>query len=105
MRQTRNHCPGCCRPVVAVGVALLALGGAAMQDRKKAALQPDFWRAWQARTSYWPFAAIAAGRARFGGFRPHDLAGGALVWLAASWAHLPLAGWAAGVWRWVPGVA
>lgn len=91
--------------VVAIGIAALALVGAAMQDRKKAALQPDFWPAWQARTSYWPFAAIAAGRARFGGFRPHDLAGGVVVWLAATWAHLPLAGWAAGVWRWVPGVA
>lgn len=87
--------------ILALAVILLALVGAAMQDRKKAALQPDFWSAWRARTSYWPFAAIAAGRARFGGFRTHDLAGGLVLWLAATWAHLPLAGWAAGVWRWV----
>lgn len=81
-------------------IALLALVGAALQDRKKARLQPG-WREWMTRTSYLPFAAIAVGRARLGGFRPHDLAGGVVLWLAATWAHLPLAGWAAGVWRWV----
>lgn len=82
-------------------VAVLALVGAASQDRKKEALQPATWPQWEARTSYWPFAAIAAGRAKLGGFRPHDIAGGLVIWLAATWAHLPLAGWAAGVWRWV----
>ena len=87
--------------VLVAAVALLALVGAALQDRKKEALQPEQWRSWEARTSYWPFAAIAGGRARFGGFRPHDIAGGLVLWLAATWAHLPLAGWAAGVWRWV----
>lgn len=87
--------------VLAVGIAILALVGAALQDAKKRALQPQRWREWEARTSYLPFAAIAAGRARFGGFRPHDLAGGVVVWLAATWAHIPLAGWAAGIWRWI----
>ena len=87
--------------ILVAAIAVLALVGAAMQDRKKEQLQPEQWRAWEARTSYWPFAAVAAGRARLGGFRPHDLAGGAVIWLAATWAHLPLAGWAAGVWRWV----
>jgi uncharacterized membrane protein len=87
--------------VLAGAIVVLALFGAHLQDRKKAALQPTRWPEWQHRTSYWPFAAIAQRRARFGGFRPHDLAGGLVVWLAATWAHLPLAGWAAGVWRWV----
>lgn len=87
--------------VVAVAVIVLALVGAAMQDRKKAALTPERWRAWEARTSYWPFAAMAKGRARIGSLRMHTVAGGVVVWLAATWAHLPLAGWAAGVWRWV----
>ena len=87
--------------VLVAAIAVLALVGAAMQDRKKEAHRPDAWPAWEARTSYWPFAAIAAGRARFGGFRPHDIAGGLIVWLAATWAHLPLAGWAAGIWRWM----
>ncbi|MGH6617376.1 NnrU family protein [Sphingomonas sp.] len=87
--------------ILSGAVIVLALVGAALQDRKKEALQPERWRAWEAKTSYWPFAAIAAGRARFGGFRPHDLAGGVVLWLAATWAHLPLAGWAAGIWRWI----
>ncbi|MCM8729755.1 NnrU family protein [Hephaestia sp. GCM10023244] len=87
--------------ILAGSIVVLALVGAALQDRKKERLQPDIWRAWEAKTSYWPFAAIAAGRARFGGFRPHDWAGGLLLWLIASWAHLPLAGWGAGIWRWL----
>ena len=87
--------------VLVAAVAMLALVGAAMQDRKKERLDGERWRQWEARTSYWPFAAIARGRVRFGGFRAHDLLGGTVVWLAATWAHGPLAGWAAGVWRWV----
>lgn len=87
--------------IVATAMTVLALVGAHLQDRKKAALQPDFWPEWEARTSYWPFAAIARGDARFGGFGMHALAGGLVVWLAASWAHIPLAGWTAGIWRWV----
>ena len=87
--------------VLALAIAVLALVGAALQDRKKELLQPDTWRLWEAKTSYWPFAAVIAQRARLGGFGMHDLAGGLVVWLAATWAHIPLAGWTAGVWRWV----
>lgn len=87
--------------IVAAGIILLSLVGAALQDRKKQRLQPEAWRGWQAKTSYWPFAAIAADRARLGGLRPHDWAGGLVIWLAATWAHIPLAGWAAGIWRWL----
>ncbi|WP_353203822.1 NnrU family protein [Sphingomonas sp.] len=89
--------------VVSVAILVLALVGAGLQDRKKEALQGDSWRAWEAKTSYWPFLAIAQGRAKFGGFRPHDLAGGVVIWLAATWAHIPLAGVAAGAWRWIYG--
>ncbi|MEN8504874.1 MULTISPECIES: NnrU family protein [Paraburkholderia] len=87
--------------VVAVAIVVLALVGSALQDRKKQRLQPDLWPAWEAKTSYLPFAAIAAGRARLGGFGLHALLGGLVVWLAASWAHLPLSGWPAGIWRWL----
>jgi uncharacterized membrane protein len=86
---------------VAVAIIVLALVGATMQDRKKRALQPDFWPEWERRTSYWPFAAIASGRAKMGGFGMHALAGGLVVWLVATWAHIPLSGWAAGIWRWI----
>ena len=87
--------------IVAAAIILLALVGSALQDRKKERLQPDLWPAWESKTSYLPFAAIAAGRARLGGFGLHALLGGLVVWLAASWAHLPLAGTAAGIWRWL----
>ena len=92
--------PYAANAVLIAAIAVLALVGAALQDRKKEVLQPG-WRDWEARTSYWPFAAIATGRARLEGFRPHDITGGLVIWLAATWAHIPLAGWAAGLWRWV----
>jgi len=87
--------------VLAGAVILLALVGSALQDRKKERLQPALWPAWEAKTSYWPFAAIVAGRAQIGSFGMHALAGGLVVWLVASWAHIPLAGLGAGVWRWL----
>lgn len=87
--------------VLAGSIIVLALIGAALQDRKKRALEPERWRAWEAQTSFWPLGAVAAGRARLVGFRPHDWAGGFVIWLAATWAHGPLAGWAAGIWRWI----
>lgn len=87
--------------VLTVAIIVLALVGAALQDRKKAALDPQGCPAWEGRTSYWPFAAVVQGRARLGGFGMHALAGGTVVWLLATWAHIPLAGWAAGIWRWV----
>ncbi len=87
--------------IVALAIILLSLLGAALQDRKKATLDPQGWPAWERRTSYWPFAAIIQGRARFGGFGAHALGGGLLVWLLATWAHIPLAGRAAGIWRWL----
>ncbi|MFM0239289.1 NnrU family protein [Paraburkholderia phytofirmans] len=87
--------------ILAAAMVILALVGAALQDRKKERLQPELWPAWEAQTSYLPFAAIAAGRARLGGFGMHALLGGLVVWLAATWAHIPLSGWAAGIWRWL----
>jgi uncharacterized membrane protein len=87
--------------VICIAIIVLALVGSALQDLKKARAQPDFWPAWRAKTSYVPFVAIAAGRARFGGFGLHAILGGAVVWLAATWAHIPLAGWDAGIWRWL----
>lgn len=87
--------------ILAGAIIVLALAGAALQDRKKAAQDPQGWIAWESRTSYWPFAAIVQGRAAFGGFGGHAIGGGILVWLLATWVHIPAAGWAAGIWRWV----
>lgn len=87
--------------ILSGAIIVLALIGAALQDLKKAALDPRGWTAWQSRTSYLPFAAIARGRAKFGGFGAHALGGGIVAWLLATWAHIPLAGWPAGIWRWL----
>jgi uncharacterized membrane protein len=87
--------------VVCLAVIVLALIGAALQDRKKERLQPDLWPAWEGKTSYMPFAAILASRARLNGFGMHALLGGLVLWLVATWAHIPVSGWAAGIWRWV----
>jgi uncharacterized membrane protein len=87
--------------LMASSIIVLALVGATLQDRKKEQLQPDVWPAWEARTGYWPFAAIATRRARLGGFGMHALGGGVVVWLVATWAHIPISGWAAGIWRWI----
>jgi uncharacterized membrane protein len=86
--------------ILASAIIGLALVGAALQDRKKEALQPATWPAWESKTSYWPFAAIISGKAQLGGFGAHALAGGLVLWLASTWLHMPLAGWEAGLWRW-----
>ncbi len=87
--------------VLAAAVILLALVGATLQDRKKEKLQPQMWPAWEGKTSYWPFAAIIKGKAHLGQFGAHTIAGGLLIWLAATYAHRPLAGIAAGIWKWL----
>jgi uncharacterized membrane protein len=53
--------------VVAFAVITLALVGSALQDRKKEQLCPGRWRAWEAKTSYRPFAAIITHRTRVAG--------------------------------------
>ena len=81
--------------IVAAAVLVLALVGAHLQDRKKAALLGTGWTGWAAQTSYWPRWGRLPG------------AGAALwlialaAWLAVTWAHLPSAGIPAGVWRWL----
>ena len=90
--------------VLTAAILVLALAGAALQERKKAAQRPDVWPRWQARTSYFPFAAQFAGRAPWGLGDARALIGGTLLWLVATWAHVPLGGTlAAGIWRWIGG--
>jgi uncharacterized membrane protein len=83
------------RPAVLVlsgFIALLALGGSAGQDAKKAKLMGDSWQVWVSRTSFVPKPAWP-GRVA--------LIGGTFIWLAATWAH-PIAGApTAGLWLWL----
>lgn len=87
--------------VLSAGIIVLALGGAALQDEKKEKLLPETWPKWEAKTSYWPFAAIAQGRARLSSMRPHDWLGGLVIWLVLTWLHIPTVHVPAGIWRWV----
>jgi uncharacterized membrane protein len=87
--------------IVTTAIIILSLVGAALLDRKKERLQPQVWPAWERRTSYVPFAALVAGRARLGRFGLFATLGGLIFWLAATWAHIPVAGWPAGIWRWL----
>jgi len=86
--------------VLTAAILILALVGAALQDAKKTVAMPA-WPDWRTRTSYVPFAAIVAGRARWS-FDGRAVLLGTLLWLAATWAHAPLGGTlAAGIWRWI----
>jgi uncharacterized membrane protein len=80
--------------VLTSAMAFLALVGAHLQDRKKQALMGAAWVGWEARTSYWP---KLSGLARAGAV---PWLGGLVVWLGATWAHMPGNGLVAGVWRW-----
>lgn len=77
------------------GILVLALAGAAGQDRKKARIAGQDWHDWTARTAFVPFARGLAA--------PGLLAAvaGTILFLAATWAHGPLAGMPTGPWRWL----
>lgn len=86
--------------LLSVAIILLALGGAAGQDRKKERLFGEDWRAWEARTSYWPFARQLAGLSPWSSTLPslRIMLVGIVLWLAATLAH---GGIGAGIWRWL----
>ncbi len=77
------------------GMAVLALFGAHLQDRKKEVLLGAAWKGWEAKTSFVPRLGALGGIG-------WGLWLAALVgWLAFTWAHKPLAGMPAGLWRWL----
>lgn len=81
-------------------MALLALAGAAGQDRKKEKLMGEGWKGWKGRTSYLPFGLQFHGKARWSAAMPPlpTVVIGTLLWLAVTWAHRGLG---AGIWRWL----
>ena len=81
--------------IVGATIMFLALVGAHLQDRKKAALMDEGWRAWARQTTYRP---------QWG----HLFAVGPLqgliavaLWLAITYGHIHAAGTRAGIWRWI----
>ena len=85
------------------GIALLALIGPLGQDRKKARLIGQPWRAGQGRTSFIPFGALRSGRADWRAIWPGPVAllGGIALWLAATWAHPRLGAPLVPPWLWI----
>lgn len=81
--------------VLAGGIALLALAGSHMQDRKKQALMGEAWHQWESKTSFVPrLGALASAGAV-------PWIGGTVLWLGASWLHGWLIGMPAGLFRWL----
>ena len=81
--------------IVATAILVLALVGAHLQDRKKAAAMGEAWTEWEAKTRYWPR------------WRNLPRAGAPLwllaaaAWLAITWWHIGAGGIPAGIWRWL----
>ena len=76
-------------------IIILAIGGAAAQDRKKARQFGENWHDWTAETAFVPFTRglVYPGTVAF--------VGGTLLFLLATWLHEPIAHMPAGIWRWV----
>ena len=72
-------------------IIIMALAGAAGQDRKKSNLMGDSWYEWTAQTAFVPFTRGLA--------YPGTVAllGGTALYLIATWVH-PMP---AGIWRWI----
>ncbi len=89
--------------ILTTAILVLALGGAAGQDSKKATLMGDAWRGWCRRTAFFPLSGQISGRISWGAAWPGAVAlvGGTALWLLLTWAHTPMGSrMAAGVWRW-----
>ena len=84
------------RSLVLTGsIGFLALVGSHLQDRKKQALMGAAWAGWEAKTSYVP---------HLGGLTKAGVVpwvGGIVLWLVATYLHIPGNGMAAGIWRWM----
>jgi hypothetical protein len=70
---------------------LLALLGAALQDRKKAGQMGEAWHDWTAQTAFVPFTRGVAYPGTVA------LAGGTIFFFLVTWIH-PIP---AGFWRWI----
>ena len=76
-------------------IIILALGGAAGQDSKKARQFGEAWHEWTAETAFVPFTSGIGNPGAFA------VIGGTLLFLVATWAHGAIGGMPAGFWRWM----
>lgn len=89
--------------VLTGGILILALGGSAGQDRKKAQLMGDAWAGWAQRTSFLPFGLQLSGRAGLSTIWPGltVVLLGIVIWLGATYVHPMLGAPVAGIWLWL----
>ena len=75
--------------ILAAGIALLALGGARMQDLKKRKQLGDAWRAHERKTSFFPFGAQLSRRQPIRTLWPGwtAIVAGLIFYFGATWAH------------------
>jgi uncharacterized membrane protein len=78
-------------PMLDGAIIILALGGAAAQDAKKARLMGEDWHDWTAQTAFIPFTRGVGNPGMVA------LIGGTLLFIIATWLH-PVP---AGFWRWI----
>lgn len=81
--------------ILCAGIGVLALFGAAMQDRKKAGIHGEGWAAYAGATSYVPFRRGPAWPGWFA------VIGGTIFFLAVTWAHPRLGAPTVGIWSWL----
>jgi uncharacterized membrane protein len=77
--------------IVAGGILVLSVVGSIGQDHKKLNVIGEPWRLWMERTSFVPFGALLAGRAKWSALAkawPAVLIG-LVLWLAVTWVHAP----------------
>ena len=77
--------------IVAIGILVLAIAGSIGQDRKKRSIVGQNWVDYERRTSFVPFAALAARKLPWRSAFPGWIAlgGGLAFWLVATWLHAP----------------
>jgi uncharacterized membrane protein len=81
--------------ITAGSMAVLALLGSYLQDRKKEVLLGQAWNGWESRTTFSPRLRHLGAL----GFATWTLA--VVAWLLITWAHIPLVWVPAGIWRWL----
>lgn len=81
--------------ITAMSMAILALVGSFLQDRKKEDLLGQAWNGWESRTTFSP-RWRQIGEAGLGTWVT-----AIVLWLLLTWAHSPLASIPAGIWRWI----
>lgn len=75
--------------ILAAGIGILALGGAAHQDSKKRRMMGPVWETYERETSYWPLGAQISGKQPWSALWPGviPVLGGVVLWALLTFVH------------------